>query len=112
MNTIKQQTAAATLAELAVPTAEEAISQVNGWLLREVAFAVNVSRADYSAVTHSWHLPVQLAFPDTGPVGVIGDIHLHAVTGRFAEAPTAQELRQRAELLGHALGLLPLADEE
>ena len=112
MYAIQLQPESATVAELAVPTAERAISMVNGWLLREIGFALNVARADFSTITNCWRLPVQLAFPDTGPVGVIGDVYLHAVTGRFAELPDAAELRRRAELLAEALDLLPPPDEE
>jgi hypothetical protein len=95
---------------LAVPSAAEAISLVNGWLHAEISMAVNVSQASFNAVTYAWHLPVQLAFPDTGPVGVIGDVFLHAGTGQFIGVADAAALRQRAERLAEVLRLLPKED--
>lgn len=97
---------------LAVPTASDAMSKVNGWLHRKIGFAVNVSQATFDPITYAWHLPVQLAFPDTGPVGIIGDIFLHAGTGQFVGAADAAVLRQRAEHLADSLGLLPPEDTE
>lgn len=106
-----EQVAVAALPELAVPDAERAISIVNGWLHTEVGTAVNVSRAYFNATTYCWHLPVQLAYPDTGPVGMIGDIYLRADTGRFIGRPGAGELRQRAIALAKAHGLATEDDQ-
>lgn len=98
----------AALPELAVPTADRAISLVNGWLLREVGTAVHVSQAIFRAATYCWHLPVLLAYPDIGPVGVIGDVYLHAATGQFLGLPDAAEIQRRAEDRAKVCGL----DEE
>jgi hypothetical protein len=92
---------------LAIPTAADAISFVNGWLHAEIGMAVNVSQAYFNALTYTWHLPIQLAFPDTGPVGVIGDVFLHAGTGQFVGVADVAALRQRAECLAESLRLLP-----
>ena len=106
MQARKKRAPVGTLPEMAVPTAERAISLVNGWLHDEISTAVNVSQAHFNAVTYCWHLPVQLAFPDTGPVAVIADIYLHAATGQFVGLVEAGELQRRAESLAVALGLL------
>lgn len=108
----QEQVAVAALPELAVPTAERAISLVNGWILREVGTAVHVSQAIFNADTYCWHLPVLLAYPDTGPVGVIGDVYLHAATGRFVGSPEADELERRAIALADACGLVETDEEE
>jgi hypothetical protein len=101
----KEQTAAVTWPELAVPNAERAISIVNRWLHNEVAMLVHVSRANFIPDTYCWHLPVQLSYPDTGPLGVIGDVYLHAATGRFVGLPDADELLKRAEDMANAHGI-------
>ena len=91
--------------QLAARTAHEAIKQANRWLQREVGPAVQVATAVFDPATFYWHLPVELAYGVTGPLGVIGDLYLHAVTGVFAGAPQAAELRQRAEALAAAHGI-------
>jgi hypothetical protein len=112
MITTEEQTIVATLPELAVPTAERAISMVNHWLHCEVGTAVNVSRASFNSTTYCWHLPIQLAYPDTGPVGVIGDVYLHAATGEFIGLPDADELLKRTETLAYAYGITAGGDEK
>jgi hypothetical protein len=107
-----EQVAVAALPELAVPDAESAISIVNGWLHTEVGTAVNVSRAYFKAASYCWHLPVQLIYPDTGLVGVIGDVFLHAATGQLVGLPDAEELKQRAIALAEAHGLLEEGEED
>jgi len=91
--------------QLAVPTQEEAIAIVNRWLHREVGLALNVSTASFNSVTFCWHLPIQLAYGSTGPLGVVGDVYLHAATGAFIGAPDAAELQHRAEDLAAAHGI-------
>jgi len=94
-----------TTPQLAVPTEEEAIAIINRWLHREVGLALNVSTASFNPVTFCWHLPIQLAYGSTGPLGVIGDVYLHAATGAFIGAPDAAELQRRAENLAAARGI-------
>jgi hypothetical protein len=100
----EEQVAVSTLPELAVPTAERAISLVNRWLQREVGMAVSTSRAFFNPASYYWHLPIHLAYGSTGPLGVIGDVYLHAVTGDFAGRLNAEELQQRAVTLAKAHG--------
>ena len=106
MNAIQEQHGVVTLSEMVVPNDERAIAIVNRWLHTEVGTAVNVSQAEFNATTYCWHLPVQLAYPDTGPVGVIGDVYLHAVTGQLIGLPKAEELEQRAIAMAEAHGLI------
>jgi hypothetical protein len=108
----KEQTGTVMGPELAVPNAERAISIVNRWLHREVAMLIHVSRANFVPDTYCWHLPVQLSYPDTGPLGVIGDVYLHAATGRFAGIPNVDELLSRAENLANAHGITAQDDGE
>lgn len=62
-----------TAPQLAVPTAEDAIAVVNRWLHREVGLAVHVTAAAFDPETFFWHLPIELAYPSTGTLGVVGD---------------------------------------
>lgn len=115
MNATQEQTeqaAVSTLPELAIPTAERAISVVNRWLHTDVGFFIHVSRAVFNATTYCWHLPVELAYPTTGPLGVIGDVYLHAATGQFAGRPGVEELQQRAIAVAEAHGFAEEAGEE
>jgi len=100
------------LPELAAPNAERAISMVNRWLHSDVAFFIHVSRAIFNSKTYCWHLPVELAYPTTGPLGVIGDVFLHAATGQFIGRPGAEELQQRAIALAEAHGFTEEDNEE
>ena len=102
----------ATLPALAVPDAERAISVANRWLHNEVAMLIHVSRATFDPVTFCWHLPVQLSYPHTGPLGVIGDIYLQAATGQMIGAPKPDELRQRAVVLAEAHGFRAEDDDD
>lgn len=95
-----------------MPTAERAISIVNRWLHRDVAFLIHVSRAVFNSTTYCWHLPVVLAYPTTGQLGIIGDVYLHAATGQFVGRPTAEELQERATALANAHGFTAEKDEE
>ncbi len=95
----------ATLQTLTVANAEKAISLVNRWLHRDVGFFIHVSRAVLDPVTSYWRLPVELAYPQTGSLGVIGEVYLNAADGQFVERPTVEELQQRATELAHAHGI-------
>ncbi len=85
--------------QLAVPTAHEAVARVNRWLHREIGTAVHVASATFDPATFYWHLPIELAYGATGPLGVVGDVYLHAATGAFAGHPHIEEFRRRAEAL-------------
>lgn len=98
--------------EIAVPTAERAISIVNRWLHTDVAMLIHVSRAAFDPVTYCWHLPVQLSYPQTGPFGVIGDVYLDARNGQFANRPGAEELQERAVALAKSHGFVEEFVEE
>lgn len=102
MQEILENRQQATTPRLAAATEEDAIAIVNCWLHSEVGLALNVSRATFDVETFCWHLPVYLAYGSTGPLGVVGDIYLHAATGTFIGAPTPTELQQRANALAEA----------
>ncbi len=77
---------------------------VNRWLQSEIGMAVSASQAFFNSATYCWHLPVHLAYGSTGPLGVIGDVYLHAATGEFVGRPAAKELYERAIALAKAHG--------
>ena len=103
VDTIEREVAATP--QLIIPTAQAAMAQVNRWLHREIGAAVHAAFADFDPVTFYWHVPVELAYGTTGPVGVVGDVYLHAASGTFAGQPNAEEFRQRAEALAAAHGI-------
>lgn len=103
MNSI--ETDAVVAPRFAVPTAQEAVARVNRWLHREIGTAVHAASATFDPATFYWHLPLELAYGATGPLGVVGDVYLHAATGDFAGRPDAGELRRRAEALAAAHGI-------
>ena len=80
--------------------------------MREIGTALHVSQATFNPVTYYWHLPILLAYPDTGRVGVVGDVYLHAVTGQFAGLPEVAELERRALEMAEAHGLIEKDDDE
>lgn len=108
----KEHAAALTLPEMAVPDADRAISIVNRWLQTETGTAIHVSHATFNVATYCWHLPVLLAYPDTGPVGVIGDVYLQAATGQFVGLPDAEDLQRRAIALAEKCGLVETDEDE
>lgn len=91
--------------QFAVPTAHEAVARVNRWLHRAIGTAVHAATATFDPTTFYWHVPIELAYGVTGPLGVIGDVYIHAATGDFAGQPNAEEFRQRAEALASAHGV-------
>ena len=91
--------------QIDIPTEVEAIASANRWLHREIGMALHATSATFDAVSYYWHLPVELAYPDKGPLGIIGDLYLHAVTGAFAGAPDPDEFRQRADTLATLHGV-------
>ena len=91
--------------QIALATEAETISFVNRWLHREVGMAVHVTSATFDPTSFYWHLPVELAYPDRGTLGVVGDVYVHAVTGTFAGAPDPDALRQRADALAILHGI-------
>ena len=91
--------------QIVIPTEVEAVATANRWLHREIGMALHVANATFDAVSYYWHLPVELAYPDKGPLGIIGDLYLHAVTGAFAGAPNPDEFRQRADTLATLHGV-------
>jgi hypothetical protein len=96
---------ALTVPKLAVSSEEEAISKINSWLHREIGMALHATTAQFNRVTFCWHLPIELAYPAKGKLGVIGDIYLHAATGEFVGLPEADDLRERAENLAKSFGI-------
>ena len=94
-----------TTPKLAVSTEEEAISTVNHWLHREIGMALHATAAQFNRLTFCWHLPIELAYPKRGTLGVIGDVYLHAATGEFVGQPEAADLVKRAEKLAEAFGI-------
>ena len=91
--------------QLAVPTAHEAIARVNRWLHRAIGTAVHAAAATFDPATFYWHVPIEIAYGATGPLGVVGDVYVHAATGDFAGQPNVEEFRQRAEALASARGI-------
>ena len=91
--------------QLLAANEEAAMMLVNRWLHREVGMALNVENADFDPEAFCWHLPIHLAYGATGSLAVIGDIWLHAASGRLFGAPSAVELRQRADALAAAHGI-------
>lgn|SRR5574341_2028193 len=91
--------------QFTVPTAQDAVARVNRWLHREIGTAVHAALATFDPVSFYWHVPIELAYGATGPLGVVGDVYLHAATGDFAGHPNAEEFRQRAEALAAAHGI-------
>ncbi|MBI4752241.1 MAG: hypothetical protein HY774_27450 [Acidobacteria bacterium] len=91
--------------QLAIPTEKEALSFVNRWLHRKIGMALHSTKATFDPVSFYWHLPVELAYPDRGTIGTIGDLYLQAITGSFAGIPDPEELKNRAESLSTLQGI-------
>ncbi|MCG3162650.1 MAG: hypothetical protein JMDDDDMK_03944 [Acidobacteria bacterium] len=91
--------------QFTVPTVQDALARVNRWLHREIGTAVHAATATFDPATFYWHVAIELAYGATGPLGVVGDVYLHATTGDFAGSPSAEEFRQRAEALAAAHGI-------
>jgi hypothetical protein len=91
--------------QLLAATEEDAMMRVNRWLHREVGMALNVENAAFDEETFCWHLPIHLAYGATGSLGIIADVYLHAASGRLFGAPSAAELRRRADALASAHGI-------
>lgn len=94
-----------TTPKLSVSTAEEAISIVNRWLHKDVGMAVHTTKAQFNSITFCWHLPIEVAFPNRGTIGIVGDAYINAATGEFAGKPEAEDLKERAEKLAEAFGI-------
>jgi hypothetical protein len=105
MSTYASDLDVAVTPQFAVPTAHEAIARVNRWLHREIGIAIHAAGAAFDPVTFYWHVPIELAYGATGPLGVVGDVYIHAATGDFAGRPNTEEFRQRAEALAIAHGI-------
>lgn len=91
--------------QFAVPTAQEAVARVNRWLHGEIGTAVHAATATFDSATFYWHVPIELAYGSTGPLGEVGDVYIHAATGDFAGRPNAEAFRHRAEVLATAHGI-------
>ena len=91
--------------QLTVPTSQAAIAHVNRWLHQQVGTALHAASATFDSITFYWHVPVELAYGATGPLGQVGDVYLHAATGQFAGHPQAELFQQRAEALAAAHGI-------
>lgn len=66
---------------------------------------VHEAAAIFDPATLYWHVPIELAYGATGPLGAGGDVYVRAATGDFAGRPAAEEFRQRAEALASARGI-------
>jgi hypothetical protein len=91
--------------QIVIPTEVEAIAAANRWLHQEIGMALHVTTATFDPVSYYWRLPVELAYPDKGTLGVIGDLYLNAVTGTFGGSPDPNEFRRRADTLSTLHGI-------
>lgn len=91
--------------QFTVPTPQAAIAHVNRWLHQQVGTALHAASATYDPATFYWHVPVELAYGATSPLGQVGDVCLHAATGQFAGRPSVEVFQQRAEALAAAHGI-------
>ena len=91
--------------QFTVPTSQSATAHVNRWLHQQVGTALHAASATFDSITFYWHVPVELAYGATGPLGQVGDVYLHAATGQFAGHPQAELFQQRAEALAAAHGI-------
>ena len=94
-----------TIPHLAIETGENAIAAVNRWLHREVGMALNASEAAFNLESFCWHVPIHLAYGETGSLGIVGDVYIHAATGEFIGVLSADELQKRADALAKAHGV-------
>lgn len=94
-----------TIPHLAIETGENAIAAVNRWLYREVGMALNASEAAFNLESFCWHVPIHLAYGETGSLGIVGDVYIHAATGEFIGVLSADELQKRADALAKAHGV-------
>jgi hypothetical protein len=58
----------------AVPPAHEAVALVNRWLHRNLGAAVHAASATFDPATFYWHVPIELAYGASGPLGAVGDV--------------------------------------
>jgi hypothetical protein len=91
--------------QLTIPTAQDALSQVNRWLHREIGTAIHAAAATFDPATFYWHVSIELAYGATGPLRTIGDVYLHAASGAFAGRPSIEDFRQRAEAVAAEHGI-------
>ncbi len=112
MDATNEQVALALLPELNVWKADQAILRVNRWLHGRLTMFIHVSQARFDPLTYCWHLPVQLAFAQTGPIGVVGDVYLHAVSEELISIPDTAAMEANALALIKLHELLKYEDEE
>lgn len=112
MDSANEQAALALLPELNIWRADEVISRVNRWLHSRLTMFIHVSQATFDPLTYCWHLPVHLAFPSTGSIGVVGDIYLHAVSEELISIPDTATMQANALALVKLHGMLKYEDEE
>jgi hypothetical protein len=105
MQELKTNQLTVTIPHLAIETDENAIAAVNRWLHREVGMALNASEATFNLESFCWHVPIHLAYGETGSLGIVGDVYLHAATGEFIGILSADELQKRADALAKAHGV-------
>lgn len=91
-----------TIPHLAIEDDKKAIAAVNRWLHREVGMALNASEAEFNLTSFCWHVPIHLAYGETGSLGIVGDVYIHAATGEFIGILSAEELQNRADALAKA----------
>lgn len=94
-----------TTPKLSVSTASEAVTMVNIWLHKDVGLAVHATHAKFNDITFCWHLPIEVAFPNHGTLGIVGDAYINAATGEFVGKPDAKDLAERAEKLAEVFGI-------
>ncbi len=86
-------------------TAEGARRMVNRWLLNEVTIQMSAHKPTLVVMRTRamWRVPVELSFPHTGPVGVVGTVDVDVETGE------TQDLTERkTALIAGAMQLKPL----
>ena len=82
----------------AIPTAHEAVTRVNRWLHRDIGTAVHAASATFDPATFYWHVPIELAYGASGPLGMVGDVYVHAATGDFADGPMPRNFASAQKL--------------
>ena len=102
MHELEINQSTATIPHLAIEDDKKAIAAVNRWLHREVGMSLNASEATFNFESFCWHIPIHLAYGETGSLGIVGDVYIHAATSEFIGILSADELQNRADALAKA----------
>ncbi|HZS03811.1 MAG TPA: hypothetical protein VFD58_02970 [Blastocatellia bacterium] len=85
-----------TESEVNLVSLRQAAATVNEWLVSWVGDRFLAGTPTLDSAAETWQVPILYILPKEGPLGVVGEVIVDALTGELCHLPAADEVKQQA----------------